>query len=48
MASAATQRKTFLDRAQEEGPASLLLFLFFVLPVIVDIGIAFSDMGRDL
>ncbi len=48
MASAATQRKTFLDRALFLGPASLLLFLFFVLPVIVDIGIAFSDMGRDL
>jgi inositol-phosphate transport system permease protein len=30
------------------GPALLLLFLFFVAPVIVDVGIAFTDMGRTL
>ncbi len=30
------------------GPACLLLFLFFILPVIVDIGVAFTDMGRTL
>ncbi|MBI1243712.1 MAG: ABC transporter permease subunit [Alphaproteobacteria bacterium] len=30
------------------GPATLLLFSFFVLPVVVDIGIAFTDMSRNL
>ena len=30
------------------GPAVLLLLAFFVAPVIVDIAIAFTDMGRDL
>jgi inositol-phosphate transport system permease protein len=30
------------------GPAVILLLLFFVLPVFVDIGVAFSDMGRTL
>lgn len=30
------------------GPACVLLFLFFVFPVIVDIGVAFTDMGRTL
>ena len=25
-----------------------MLLMFFVLPVIVDIGIAFTDMGRNL
>jgi inositol-phosphate transport system permease protein len=36
------------DRVLFLGPATLLLALFFVAPVIVDIGIAFSDMGRNL
>ncbi len=30
------------------GPACLLLFFFFILPVVVDIGVAFTDMGRTL
>ncbi len=30
------------------GPAIVLIFFFFILPVIVDIGIAFTDMGRTL
>ena len=30
------------------GPAVLLLLAFFVAPVIVDVAIAFTDMGRDL
>jgi len=30
------------------GPACVLLLMFFILPVIVDIGVAFTDMGRTL
>ena len=30
------------------GPAILLTFLFYVVPVIVDIVISFTDMGRSL
>jgi inositol-phosphate transport system permease protein len=30
------------------GPATLLLGLFFVVPVIVNLGISFTDMGRNL
>ena len=30
------------------GPAFLVVGLFFVVPVIVDIVISFSDLGRDL
>ena len=30
------------------GPACLLLLLFFIAPVLIDIGIAFTDMGRNL
>jgi inositol-phosphate transport system permease protein len=30
------------------GPALLLLFMFFIAPVIVDIFVAFTDMGRSL
>ncbi|MCP3970107.1 MAG: sugar ABC transporter permease [Rhodobacteraceae bacterium] len=30
------------------GPACLLLLMFFVLPVVVDIAVAFTDMGRTL
>jgi inositol-phosphate transport system permease protein len=37
-----------LDRLLFLGPATLLLFLFFLAPVIVDIGLAFTDMGRNL
>jgi inositol-phosphate transport system permease protein len=49
MAASRTSRsRTTLDRILFLGPATLLLALFFVVPVIVDIGIAFTDMGRDL
>jgi inositol-phosphate transport system permease protein len=37
-----------IDRLLFLGPATALLVLFFVAPVLVDIGIAFSDMGRNL
>ena len=30
------------------GPATLLLFLFFVIPVVVDLYVAFTDMGQTL
>lgn len=30
------------------GPATLLLFMFFIAPVLVDIGVAFTDMGQTL
>ena len=30
------------------GPAGVIVLLFFALPVLVDLGIAFTDMGRDL
>ncbi|MGI9423616.1 MAG: carbohydrate ABC transporter permease, partial [Hyphomicrobiaceae bacterium] len=30
------------------GPACVLLLLFFILPVVVDIAVAFTDMGRTL
>jgi inositol-phosphate transport system permease protein len=42
------QARRQFDRALFLGPATLLLALFFVAPVLVDIGIAFSDMGRNL
>ncbi len=37
-----------IDRLLFLGPATALLAIFFVAPVLVDIGIAFSDMGRNL
>jgi inositol-phosphate transport system permease protein len=37
-----------IDRVLFLGPATLLLALFFIAPVVVDVGIAFSDMGRNL
>ncbi len=30
------------------GPATVLLFMFFIAPVVVDIFVAFTDMGRSL
>jgi inositol-phosphate transport system permease protein len=47
MASSSRPR-VWLDRVLFLGPATLLLALFFVVPVLVDVGIAFTDMGRDL
>jgi inositol-phosphate transport system permease protein len=46
--TASSRRSTWTNRALFLGPATILLALFFVIPVIVDIGIAFSDMDRDL
>jgi inositol-phosphate transport system permease protein len=40
--------RALVDRLIFLGPATMLLFLFFVVPVVVDVGIAFSDMGRNL
>jgi inositol-phosphate transport system permease protein len=37
-----------VDRLLFLGPATLLLILFFLAPVIVDVGLAFTDMGRNL
>lgn len=37
-----------LDRLLFLGPATLLLVLFFLAPVLVNLGIAFTDMGRNL
>ncbi len=37
-----------IDRLLFLGPATALLVIFFMAPVLVDVGIAFSDMGRNL
>ncbi len=37
-----------IDRLLFLGPATLLLILFFLAPVLVNLGIAFTDMGRNL
>ncbi len=42
----ASARRHWFDRVLFLGPATLLLAMFFVVPVIVDVGIAFTDMGR--
>ncbi len=44
--SEASRRR--IDRIIFLGPATVLLALFFIAPVLVDIGISFSDMGRNL
>jgi inositol-phosphate transport system permease protein len=46
MASARIRQRQ--DMALFLGPAALLLAVFFLLPVLVDIGLAFTDMGRNL
>lgn len=38
----------WLDRVLFLGPATALLVLFFLVPVVVDVAIAFTDMGRTL
>ncbi len=43
-----TLRRARLDRLLFLGPATVLLLLFYVLPVLVDLVIAFTDMGRNL
>lgn len=43
----ATQRsRTVLNFTLFLGPALVLLFAFFILPIVVDVAIAFTDMGR--
>jgi inositol-phosphate transport system permease protein len=42
------QARQRLDRLLFLGPATALLVLFFVAPVILNIGVAFTDMGRNL
>ena len=37
-----------IDRLLFLGPATVLLVLFFLAPVLVNLGIAFTDMGRNL
>lgn len=41
-------RRRSFDAALFLGPATILLFLFFILPVLADILIAFTDMDRTL
>ena len=48
MPKAGSSVRQVVDRVLFLGPATLLLFAFFVLPVVVDIGIAFTDMSRNL
>ena len=42
------ERRRRINMAFFLGPALLVVGLFFVVPVIVDIVISFSDLGRDL
>ena len=37
-----------IDRLLFLGPATIMLLLFFLLPAIVDVAIAFTDMDRSL
>jgi inositol-phosphate transport system permease protein len=46
--AAGRARRQWLDRLLYLGPVSLLLVLFFLAPVLVDLGLAFTDMGRNL
>jgi inositol-phosphate transport system permease protein len=41
-------RRLRIDRLLFLGQANLLLILFFLAPVLVNLGIAFTDMGRNL
>jgi inositol-phosphate transport system permease protein len=43
-----SQRRQRLNMVLFLGPATLLLFMFFIAPVVVDIYIAFTDMGQTL
>lgn len=40
--------RQFANMALFLGPATLLLFMFFIAPVVVDVFVAFTDMGRSL
>lgn len=46
--SQAAKARQFTNMALFLGPATLLLFLFFIAPVVVDVFVAFTDMGRSL
>ncbi|MDX6749389.1 sugar ABC transporter permease [Geminicoccaceae bacterium 1502E] len=48
MPSSSQRRRQQANLVLFLGPALVLLALFFVAPVIVDIAIAFTDMGRNL
>ena len=41
-------RRRSLDAALFLGPATILLFMFFIVPVLADVVIAFTDMDRTL
>ena len=43
-----SKHRTTVDRLLFLGPATVLLLLFFAAPVLVDLGLAFTDMGRNL
>ena len=43
-----SQRRQFTNMVLFLGPATLLLFMFFLAPVLVDIAVAFTDMGQTL
>lgn len=45
---ATQRRRTALNFILFLGPASVLLILFFIFPVVVDIIVSFSDMGRSV
>jgi inositol-phosphate transport system permease protein len=47
MATAARTRQR-VDRLLFLGPATLLLAMFFLAPVLLNVGLAFTDMGRNL
>jgi inositol-phosphate transport system permease protein len=40
--------RRLVDQLLFLGPASVMLLLFFLLPVVVNVAIAFTDMGRNL
>jgi inositol-phosphate transport system permease protein len=45
---AAALRRQRLNMLIFLGPAGVLLLLFFIAPVLIDVAIAFTDMGRNL
>jgi len=46
--SSAAARRQLANMALFLGPATVLLFMFFIAPVVVDVFVAFTDMGRSL
>ena len=43
-----TRTRQLTNMALFLGPATVLLFMFFIAPVVVDLFVAFTDMGRSL